>query len=107
MENNQNLESTSYDVNAISNYDYRFEAAKKDAIFLHSLGLLFTLVATIWIYAFGSCEPSQQTYFLGFPLWFSGATIIYGVMFVIGMTYIWKWETFPLTARNGNKGAEK
>lgn len=38
-------------------------------------------------------------YFLGMPMWISGAIVIYLVMFVIGMVYLSRWEEFPLTAR--------
>lgn len=107
MENKQNLESTSYDVNSINNYDYRFEAGKKDGLFLHSLGFVFTVAATIWMYALGSGDPSQMKYFLGFPLWVSGATLMYVLMLIIGLTYIWKWDTFPLTAKFKKSGGKK
>jgi len=45
-----------------------------------------------------------MTYFLGFPLWFSGATIIYTIMTIIGIVHICKWDEFPLTARANRKG---
>ena len=40
-----------------------------------------------------------MAYFLGMPLWISGAIVIYLAMFVVGMVYLARWEEFPLTAR--------
>ena len=97
------LESTEYDVADAGKLDYRLEAGKKDAIFFHALGIictiLATILATIWMYAFGTGDPTQMKYFLGMPMWISGAIVIYLVMFVIGMVYLSCWEEFPLTAR--------
>lgn len=99
------LESTEYDVADAGKLDYRLEAGKKDAIFFHGLGIICTILATIWMYAFGTGDPTQMKYFLGMPMWISGAIVIYLVMFVIGMVYLSRWEEFPLTARF--KGKEK
>lgn len=93
------LESTEYDVADAGKLDYRLEAGKKDAIFFHALGIICTILATIWMYAFGTGDPTQMKYFLGMPMWISGAIVIYLVMFVIGMVYLSRWEEFPLTAR--------
>ena len=93
------LESTDYDVGSVGGLDYRMEAGKKDAIFFHVLGIACTVIATIWMYAFGTGDPAQMKYFLGMPLWISGAIVIYLAMFVVGMVYLFKWEEFPLTAR--------
>ena len=95
----QDLESTSYDVNQVGKLDYRLEAGKKDAVFFHALGIFCTVVATVWMYAFGTGDPAEMRYFLGMPMWISGAIAIYLVMFVVGMVYLMKWEEFPLTAR--------
>ena len=47
-------------------------------------------------------------YFLGMPLWISGAIVIYLIMFVIGIVYIVRWDEFPLTARiEKGKGEKK
>ena len=117
MEENKNtsgavdLESTDYDVKQVSGLDYRLEAGRKDAIFFHTLGIVCTVLATIWMYTFGTGDPTQMKYFLGMPIWISGAIVIYAVMFVVGMVYLYKWEEFPLTARfhknkqNGGKQA--
>ena len=56
------------------------------------------------MFYFGTGDPTQMTYFLGFPLWFSGATIIYTIMTIIGIVHICKWDEFPLTARANRKG---
>lgn len=93
------LESTEYDVTQVGQLDYRMEAGRKDAVFFHTLGIVCTVLATIWMYAFGTGDPAQMQYFLGMPLWISGAIVIYLVMFVVGMVYLYKWEEFPLTAR--------
>lgn len=106
-EENKNLESTDYDIDKIANYDRRFEAGRKDAVFFHVLGVAAVIIASIWMYVFGSCDPSEMTFFLGMPLWFTGAVIIYLVMFVIGMVYIHKWEEFPFTAREEKKKGGK
>lgn len=98
------LDSTDYEIDAISNYDYRFEAGKKDALFLHLLGIGACLVATAWMYVFGSGDPSGMSYFLGFPVWISGTVLIYLAMFVVGIVYISKWKIFPFTARDEKKG---
>ena len=107
MNEKQSLESTDYDVNTAGAVDKRLEAVKKDAIFLHAIGWIFTIIATIWMYVFGCCDPSEMTYFLGMPLWISGAILIYLVMFVIGMIYVSRWEEFPLTARFKKNGGDK
>lgn len=93
------LESQDYDVSRVGNLDYRMEAGRKDAIFFHTLGIVCTVLATIWMYAFGTGDPAQMRYFLGMPMWISGAIVIYLVMFVVGMVYLFKWEEFPLSAR--------
>lgn len=99
------LESTTYDVADAGKLDERMEAGKKDAVFFHVLGTICTVLATVWMYAFGTGDPTQMKYFLGMPMWISGAIIIYLVMFVIGMIYLFRWEEFPLTARfkSGNQ----
>ena len=105
------LESTEYDAASIGGLDPRMEAGKKDAVFFHGLGIFCTVIATIWMYAFGTGDPTQMKYFLGMPMWISGAIVIYLVMFVVGMVYLSGWEEFPLTARwkktqkNGGKKA--
>lgn len=104
------LESTEYDVSQVGHLDYRLEAGKKDAVFFHALGIICTVVATIWMYAFGTGDPAQMRYFLGMPIWISGAIVIYLIMFVVGMVYLFKWEEFPLTARfhkNAKTGGKK
>ena len=107
MEEKNLLESTDYDVNNVGKTDVRMDAGKKDALFLHVLGWVFTIAATIWMYAFGTGDPSQMKYFLGMPMWISGAIVIYLVMFVIGIAYIAKWEEFPLTARIQERKGDK
>jgi hypothetical protein len=102
------LDSKDYDVSNAGKLDFRMETGKKDAIFFHVLGVAATVVATIWMYAFGTCAPSEMGYFLGMPMWISGAIVIYLVMFAVGMVYLFKWEEFPLTARYIKKcGGEK
>lgn len=93
------LESTDYDVDRVGNLDERLEAEKKDAVFFHALGIACTVIATIWMYAFGTGDPAEMRYFLGMPMWVSGAIVIYLAMFVVGMIWLVKWEEFPLTAR--------
>ena len=93
------LESTDYDVSQVGKFDGRMEKGRKDAIFFHILGWVFTIAATIWMYVFGCSDPAEMKYFLGMPLWISGAIVIYLIMFVIGMVYVSKWEEFPLTAK--------
>lgn len=108
MEEKNILESTDYDVKTAGKSDERMETGKKDALFLHILGCVFTVAATAWMYIFGTGDPTQMKYFLGMPMWISGAIVIYLVMFVIGMVYIIKWEEFPLTARiQKGKGENK
>ena len=63
------------------------------------LGVVATVIATIWMYAFGTGDPAEMRYFLGMPMWVSGAIVIYLAMFVVGMIWLVKWEEFPLTAR--------
>ncbi len=103
----QNLERTDYDIESIGNYDRRFEAGCKDAVFFHVLGIAAVVIATIWMYCLGTCEPSEMQYLFGMPLWFSGAVIIYLIMFVIGMIYLNRWEEFPFTAREDKKGKKE
>lgn len=107
MEEKMSLESTDYDVRSAGKTDERMEKGRKDAIFFHILGWVFTILATVWMYVFGCGDPAEMTYFLGMPLWISGAIIIYLVMFVIGMIYVAKWEEFPLTARAKKDGGNK
>lgn len=94
-----NLESTDYEVSSIKNLDRRMEEGKRDAVFFHVLGIVATVLATVWMYAFGTCDPAEMKYLLGMPMWISGAILIYLAMFVIGIIRIAKWEEFPLTAR--------
>lgn len=101
------LERTDYDVGSVGGLDYRMEAGKKDAVFFHVLGVVCTVIATIWMYAFGTGDPAQMKYFLGMPVWISGAIVIYLVMFAVGMVYLFKWEEFPLTARYHKNKREK
>lgn len=96
---NVDLESTDYDPTQVGNLDRRMEAGKKDAAFFHIIGVVATVVATIWMYAFGTCDPAEMKYFLGMPMWVSGAIVIYLVMFAAGMIWLIRWEEFPLTAR--------
>ena len=102
----QDLESKSYDVSKIGNYDYRFEKGRKDAFVLHALGFICTLLATIWMYSLGTADPSQMSYFMGLPLWVSGAILIYLIMFVVGIAYIAKWKDFSLSARDEKGGVK-
>lgn len=107
------LESTEYDVDQVGNLDPRLEAGKRDAAFFHVLGIVCTVIATIWMYTFGTGDPAEMKYLLGMPMWISGAILIYLAMFVVGMIYLGKWEEFPLTARfkkdasDKNKGGNK
>ena len=84
---NVDLESTDYDPAQVGNLDRRLEVGKKDAVFFHVLGVVATVIATIWMYAFGTGDPAEMRYFLGMP------------MCVVGMIWLVKWEEFPLTAR--------
>ena len=107
------LESTDYDVERVGDLDPRLEAGKRDAVFFHALGIACTVIATIWMYAFGTGDPAEMKYLLGMPMWVSGAILIYLAMFVAGMIYLAKGEEFPLTARfkknrsDKNKGGNK
>lgn len=98
--NENDLGRKDYDVDAITNYDSRLEEGKKDTIFLHVLGLVATIAATIWMYSLGTGDPTQMTYLLGLPLWVSGAILIYLAMFVIGMVYIYRWKDLSLAAKD-------
>lgn len=102
-----NLDSTDYDIDQITNDDRRFVASKKDAVFFHVLGVGSVILASVWMYSLGCCAPSEMTFSLGMPLWFTGAVIIYLAMFVIGMVYLHKWEEFSFTAREGKQGGCK
>ncbi len=97
------LYSTDYDIDAIKNYDRRFELGQKDCLFFHVLGAVSVVIATIWMYALGSRDPSEMQYLFGLPLWFSGVVIIYLVMFAIGIFYLDRWEEFAFTAREDKK----
>ena len=88
---NVDLESTDYDPAQVGNLDRRLEVGKKDAVFFHVLGVVATVIATIWMYAFGTGDPAEMRYFLGMPMWVSGAIVIYLAMFVVGM--YWKKAT--------------
>ncbi len=101
--NNVDLESTNYDPGEVKDLDRRLEAGRKDATVFHGLGVGATVIATIWMYTFGTGDPSQMKYLLGMPMWISGAILIYLAMFVIGMIYISRWEEFPLTGRENKK----
>ena len=103
----QNLDSTDYDVNQVTNYDRRMEAGKKDALFFHGIGLIASVLATVCMYVFGSGDPAKMVYFLGLPVWYTGGVLVYLVMFVIGLIYISKWELFSLKAREETKGGER
>jgi len=107
MDNRVDLESNDYDVEKIVNYDYRFEIGRKNAVLLHILGFVCSIAATVWIFYFGTGDPAQMKYFLGLPLWVSGAIIIYLGMFVIGMVYIMKWDEFSLKAKDHSKGGKQ
>lgn len=107
MDNGQDLNRCDYDVTSISDYDQRFEKSKKSAAFLHILGIIASVLGTSWMFYFGTGDPTQMSYFLGFPLWFSGATVIYILSFLIGIIYIWKWDEFPLTARDNVEEEKK
>lgn len=107
MNPEENLERRDYDINAIPNYDNRFEAGKKDSIFLHTLGFVCTVIATVFMYALGTGDPAEMPYFLGYPLWVSGAVLIYLAMFVVGMVYVWQWEEFSLSPKDHTKRKEK
>ena len=96
---NVDLESTDYDPAQVGNLDRRLAVGNKDAVFCHVLGVVATVIATIWMYAFGTCDPAEMKYFLGMPMWVSGAIVIYLVMFAAGMIWLIRWEEFPLTAR--------
>lgn len=102
-----NLERTDYDIDEITNDDRRFVAGRKDAVFFHVLGIAAVLLASVWMYCFGCCDPSEMKFLLGMPLWFTGAVIIYLVMFAIGMVYLHKWEEFSFTAREEKKEGDK
>ena len=88
MNSNHDLDRCDYDTAAITDYDPRFEASKKSALFLHILGIVASIIGTCWMFYF----------------WFSGATIIYTIMTIIGIVHICKWDEFPLTARANRKG---
>ena len=66
---NVDLESTDYDPAQVGNLDRRLEVGKKDAGFFHVLGVVATVIATIWMYAFGTGDPAEMRYFLGMPMW--------------------------------------
>ena len=76
---NVDLESTDYDPAQVGNLDRRLEAGKKDAVFFHVIGVVATVIATSWMYAFGTGDPAEMKYFLGMPMWISGAIVISGM----------------------------
>lgn len=100
---NTNLESTSYDVKQIKNYDRRFEQGRKDALFFHLLGGVASVLAVILAFVFGTCDPSEMVYFLGMPLWWSGGVCIYLVMFIVGMIHIKRSKTYSMEARESKE----
>lgn len=102
--NMDNLECTDYNVNEINNYDFRFEASRKDAVFIHALGIICTGLATVWMFVFGMGNPEDMTYFLGMPVWITGAIAIYLVMLVIGLVYVCKWKEFTFEKREDRNG---
>ena len=67
MNSNHDLDRCDYDTAAITDYDPRFEASKKSALFLHILGIVASIIGTCWMFYFGTGDPTQMTYFLGFP----------------------------------------
>ena len=82
--------------------------ARRTPCSFNVIGVVATVIATIWMYAFGTGDPAEMKYFLGMPMWISGAIVIYLVMFAAGMIWLVKWEEFPLTARfKKNKESEK
>lgn len=99
-----NLECTDYNVNEIDNYDFRFEESRKDAVFIHALGIICTLLATAWMFMFGTGNPTDMTYFLGMPVWITGAIIIYLVMLIIGLVYVCHWKEFTFEKREKRNG---
>lgn len=98
---NQNLESTTYDVSEISNYDRRMEAGKRDAIFFHTIGMVATVVATVIMYVYGCAEPSEMKFLFGMPLWWMAGVLIYLAMYVVGNLYVIFSPTYSLAAREG------
>ena len=66
---NVDLESTDYDPAQVGNLDRRLEVGKKDAVFFHVLGVVATVIATIWMYAFGTGDPAEMRYFAHVGVW--------------------------------------
>jgi len=104
---NQNMESTTYDVSKITNYDRRMEAGKRDALFFHLIGLIATVVATVIMYAYGCVEPKDMKFSFGMPLWWMAGVLIYLLMYVIGNLYLIFSPTYALAARENDKGGDK
>lgn len=96
---NVDLESTDYDPAQVGNLDRRLEVGKKDAVFFHVLGVVATVIATIWMYAFGTGDPRRDEVLSGQAHVGVWRNRVYLAMFVVGMIWLVKWEEFPLTAR--------
>ena len=54
MNSNHDLDRCDYDTAAITDYDPRFEASKKSALFLHILGIVASIIGTCWMFYFGT-----------------------------------------------------
>lgn len=102
----KNLDTTDYDVKEIKNYDRRFEAGKRDAIVYHCLGFVASVIAVVMAFVFGTKDPSEMVYFLGMPLWWSGGTLVYLVMFVTGMVYLVRSKTYSMEPREPKEEVE-
>ena len=60
MNSNHDLDRCDYDTAAITDYDPRFEASKKSALFLHILGIVASIIGTCWMFYFGTGDPTDD-----------------------------------------------
>ena len=79
--------------------DWRFEYAKKDCIFIHTLYWIDTIIAFIAAYALCPSDPTQIKFILGMPLWFVASAGICCVGFIIAIIYFVMTKQFTFTPR--------
>ncbi len=83
--------------------DKRFLIAKKDAIFAQILCFTAILLEMGLAYALCPKDLSKMTYLLGFPTWFTVATGVAVLAFIVALVYTTKFsKSFSLDAR-GNE----
>ena len=66
MNSNHDLDRCDYDTAAITDYDPRFEASKKSALFLHILGIVASIIGTCWMFYFRDGRSHTDDILFGF-----------------------------------------